>query len=222
MDLRGLIIGFVAGAMATMLVVAGAATLKARSQPTMFGHRAFAVADPSTLVDLDPEGKARLRRVAAKNFFLMQAAAKTAGLWLVPVSGYRDLERQKSLFFEGAAERGETVAERAHVCAPPGFSEHHTGLAVDVGDGEHREGQLQLTFAETPAFRWMKENAAKFHFEMSFPEGNAEGVAYEPWHWRFVGTLASFRTFYPAGPAGVLTALFGGEGATVPSAAKAH
>ena len=74
--------------------------------------------------------------------------------------------------------------------APPGYSEHHTGLALDIGDLDHPETDVEVSFEETPAFEWLKNNADRFGFELSFPVGNPQGVSYEPWHWRFVGELS--------------------------------
>ena len=71
---------------------------------------------------------------------------------------------------------------------PPGYSEHHTGRAVDVAmDGA---AQLELGFGQTPAFRWLSENANSFSFFLSFPVGNPHGFVYEPWHWCFRSDVA--------------------------------
>jgi D-alanyl-D-alanine carboxypeptidase len=69
------------------------------------------------------------------------------------------------------------------VSAPPGYSEHHSGGAVDVTT----EGvpPLELDFEDTPAFRWLSDHAHKFGFHLSFPRDNPCGYAYEPWHWCF-------------------------------------
>ena len=69
--------------------------------------------------------------------------------------------------------------------ADQGYSEHQLGTAVDfITPGS--AGQLSTTFANTPSFRWLTENAYKFGFELSYPATNTYYV-YEPWHWRFVG-----------------------------------
>ncbi|HEY9728051.1 MAG TPA: D-alanyl-D-alanine carboxypeptidase family protein, partial [Chroococcales cyanobacterium] len=57
---------------------------------------------------------------------------------------------------------------------------------------------LSQTFEQTGAFKWLERNAAVYNFEMSFPKNNPQGVAYEPWHWRFVGNSDSLKTFYTA------------------------
>ncbi len=193
---------FLLGAFATLVAVGAALVLLYGARvlvgPRVLGHHAYAVAPDSSLVDLDAYGQVRMRKVAARAFHRMQEAAMRDDVLLVPVSGFRDLTKQRELFFNGAAQKGETLSERAKICAPPGFSEHHTGYSLDVGDGASHESDLVDGFRDTRAFRWLRANAAKYHFEMSFPPANKQGVAYEPWHWRFVGTPRAFRTFFPA------------------------
>jgi D-alanyl-D-alanine carboxypeptidase len=53
-------------------------------------------------------------------------------------------------------------------------------------------------FEHTAAFKWLEANAARYSFEISFPKGNAQGVSYESWHWRFIGDINSLETFYKA------------------------
>ncbi len=65
--------------------------------------------------------------------------------------------------------------------APPGFSEHHTGNAIDIGT--YRIENLQEEFESTKAFNSLKENAHLFNFYMSYPKYNQYGFIYEPWHW---------------------------------------
>lgn len=198
MSVRPILLGFLAGCLVTSLVVGGAVALRASAARSALGHRAYRLADPASLVSVDPAGGVKLQRAAARAFLQLQQAAKRDGVMLVPVSGFRTIDKQAELFFHGAALKNEPLAARALVCAPPGYSEHHTGYSLDLGDGEHRDSQLEMTFRHTRAFIWMKDNAARFHFEMSFPEDNAQGVAYEPWHWRYVGDVAAFKTFFPA------------------------
>jgi zinc D-Ala-D-Ala carboxypeptidase len=67
--------------------------------------------------------------------------------------------------------------------APPGYSEHHTGRAVDLGTAGC--AALDQAFAQTPAFAWLQRHAQRFGFYLSYPRDNAEGYLYEPWHWCF-------------------------------------
>jgi len=57
-------------------------------------------------------------------------------------------------------------------------------------------GELVEDFDRTEAFRWLQANGKRFHFEISFPRNNPYGVAYEPWHYRYVGDSLSLSTFY--------------------------
>jgi D-alanyl-D-alanine carboxypeptidase len=78
--------------------------------------------------------------------------------------------------------------------APPGHSEHHTGLAIDVGDGARPACDVEPCFEETAAAAWLAEHARTFGFELSFPRGSRQ-PHYEPWHWRYRGDEASRRVF---------------------------
>ncbi|MEM6402747.1 MAG: M15 family metallopeptidase [Cyanobacteria bacterium P01_D01_bin.116] len=163
----------------------------------LLGHIEYQEAPKSEIVAVNANGRRiRLRRAAAKKFEQMVRDARRAGIRLVPISGFRSIEEQEKLFFNIGAQRNQTPAERASVSAPPGHSEHHTGYAVDVGDGAVPATNLSSKFENTKAFKWMEANAARYGFELSFPEGNPQGVSYEPWHWRFVGDRDSLETFY--------------------------
>jgi len=96
------------------------------------------------------------------------------------------------------SERNQSALERAQVSAPPGFSEHSTGYAVDLGDGRAPATNLSPSFDETAAFRWLQAHANRFHFHLSFPQTNRQGVSYEPWHWRFEGSADALKTFEAA------------------------
>jgi D-alanyl-D-alanine carboxypeptidase len=69
------------------------------------------------------------------------------------------------------------------VNAIPGFSEHHTGRALDLHAGDGKP--LETTFENHPAFAWLCDNAAEFNFHLSYPRNNPSGIDYEPWHWCF-------------------------------------
>lgn len=165
---------------------------------TLLGHFSYPEAPPQELQPLVVNGSLKLRKAAAKQFQAMVIAARTAGVLVVPISGFRSVKEQQHLFFDVKAQRGQTVAKRAEVSAPPSYSEHHTGYAVDIGDGAATATNLNPNFDKTRAFKWLSANAARFSFEMSFPKDNPQGVSYEPWHWRFVGDQQSLETFYRA------------------------
>jgi len=165
---------------------------------TLLGHLAYSEAPESELVTISANRGIRMRKAAAQKFEEMVAAARSAGVILVPISGFRSVKDQEPLFFGVGAQRNQTPAERSALSAPPGYSEHHTGYAVDIGDGAAPATNLQTNFDNTKAYQWLQANAARFSFEMSFSKDNVQGVSYEPWHWRFVGDRDSLEMFYKA------------------------
>ncbi|BCL38605.1 D-alanyl-D-alanine carboxypeptidase family protein [Nostoc sp. MS1] len=165
---------------------------------TVLGHLSYSEAPQSELAPISADGRIRMRKTAAQRFQAMAQAARREGVVLLPVSGFRSVKEQEQLFFAVGAQRNQTPSQRAALSAPPGHSEHHTGYAVDIGDGTAPTTNLQAIFDKTKAFAWLQANAARFSFEMSFPKDNVQGVSYEPWHWRFVGDRDSLETFYKA------------------------
>lgn len=170
----------------------------ASNPDTLLGHFAYPEAPVSELRPIVADGRIKLRQAAAQQFQAMVAAARATGVVLVPISGFRSVKDQEHVYFEIKAQRGQTATKRAEVSAPPGYSEHHTGYAVDIGDGAAPATNLNPNFDKTRAFQWLFANAAYFSFEMSFPKNNSQGVSYEPWHWRFVGDRHSLETLYKA------------------------
>ncbi|MEA5618618.1 M15 family metallopeptidase [Cronbergia sp. UHCC 0137] len=164
----------------------------------VLGHFVYPEAPESELVAITADGRIRMRKSAAEKYQAMVQAARSKGVILVSISGFRSIKQQEQLFFDIGAQRNQTPAQRAALSAPPGHSEHHTGYAVDIGDGTVPATNLQTNFDNTKAFQWLEGNAARFGFELSFPKDNSQGVSYEPWHWRFVGDRDSLETFYKA------------------------
>jgi D-alanyl-D-alanine carboxypeptidase len=140
--------------------------------------------------------KVKMRTDAAMALTNLTAEARASGVAIIPISGFRSIEYQESLFRKAVAKYGsEDVAVRW--VARPGNSEHHTGLAIDLGDEENPTCDVELPFEKTRAFDWLQKNAAQFGFELSFPRNNPRGVNYEPWHWRFIGTPEAKQIFQP-------------------------
>ncbi|MCG6136340.1 MAG: D-alanyl-D-alanine carboxypeptidase family protein [Nostoc sp. LLA-1] len=162
----------------------------------LLGHLKYPEAPESELMAIS--GGIKMRKAAAQRYQAMTQAARKEGVILVPISGFRSVKQQEQLFFAVGAQRNQTPSQRAALSAPPGHSEHHTGYAVDIGDGAVPATNLQSNFENTKAFNWLQANAARFGFEMSFPKDNSQGVSYEPWHWRFVGDRHSLELFYQA------------------------
>ncbi|MEO1391563.1 MAG: M15 family metallopeptidase [Cyanobacteria bacterium J06634_5] len=168
------------------------------------GHLPYAVSELSqmTLIASYAEGDGQrqetLHPEAAVALLEMVAQARAEGIWLVPASGFRTIAQQRTLFNAQMAKQGSAEAA-ALVSAPPGYSEHHTGYAVDLTDGSLSQADdISVAFAATPAYQWLLGNAEQFNFELSFPEGNPQGISFEPWHWRYVGSPAAIAVFSPA------------------------
>ncbi len=124
----------------------------------------------------------------------MREEAKKDGIYLVFLSGYRSINLQNDIFYSLKSIRNQEAAERARVSAPPGYSEHSTGFAIDIGDATQRETDFETDFENTDAFRWLIKNAAKFHFKLSFNKNN-KYIDYEPWHWRYEGSIEALKVF---------------------------
>jgi D-alanyl-D-alanine carboxypeptidase len=117
---------------------------------------------------------------AATAWRALKAAALDDGISLFIVSAFRSIERQAEIVRRKLAE-GRCIDDILAVCAPPGFSEHHSGRAVDVSTPG--VPSLEIEFEQTPAFAWLDGRAHEFAFYLSYPRGNALGYQYEPWHW---------------------------------------
>jgi D-alanyl-D-alanine carboxypeptidase len=181
---------------ATKLCRSNYATLRDRLPPggSVFGHPRSDEAPRSALV-ASPAGFGGgnctlIHGSAAGALSRMLAAARAddpaVGRAMMGISCYRSVERQAALFCNADRIASRGYAGQARWVAPPGFSEHSTGLAIDFGS---RNGNcnLEQCFKNDPVGRWLKENAPRFGFRLSFPEGNPQGVSFEPWHYRYVG-----------------------------------
>jgi len=138
--------------------------------------------------------KVKLCADAAAALFHLMAQAFKDGVAIIPVSGFRTVAYQASLFRQAVAKYGSEAAAVRWV-ARPGNSEHHAGLAIDLGDGADPDCDVEPLFEKTRAFDWLQANAARFGFELSYPRNNPHGVNYEPWHWRFIGASGATQIF---------------------------
>jgi zinc D-Ala-D-Ala carboxypeptidase len=171
---------------------------KPETTDDLLGHLPYEEAPLQELKPISTDGRLQLRGPAAQAYRRMEASAKAAGVRLQPISAFRTVKEQNYLFFKVKEQRAQATAQRADVSAPPGHSEHHTGYAIDVSDAARPATNLNQSFEQTPTFKWLTANAARFSFELSFPKNNLQGVSYEPWHWRYVGDQPSLKTFYSA------------------------
>ena len=162
----------------------------------LLGHFPYREALPESLVSVYPGFE--VHKDTYTFLRAMRAAAEADGVQLILLSGFRSHDLQEEIFFDVKSIRNQTATERARVSAPPGYSEHSTGYAVDFGDAERRDTDFTVAFENTRAFKWLNRNAARYHFVLSYPFGNIQGVSYEPWHWRFEGTAEALREFEAA------------------------
>lgn len=124
----------------------------------------------------------------------MIAAAEADGISLIPVSGYRSVERQRTnferkikLYMDKGYSKAEATRLASEIVLMPSTSEHNAGLAMDFGTNGNYT--LDENFAKTEAFEWLSKNAADYGFILRYPEDAQDitMVTYEPWHWRYVG-----------------------------------
>ncbi len=121
---------------------------------------------------------------AAQAWRRLKAAARADGVDIYIVSAFRSIDRQATLIRQ-RLDAGEAIAHILTYCAPPGYSEHHTGRAIDVSTPNCRA--LELAFDQTAAYAWLTRYAGGYGFHLSYPAGNPWDFQYEPWHWCFQG-----------------------------------
>ncbi|MFU0833645.1 MAG: D-alanyl-D-alanine carboxypeptidase [Oscillospiraceae bacterium] len=131
----------------------------------------------------------QINRRAAEAYEKMNTAAAKDGISLWISSAYRSSERQEELFQReidaysqtySSPQEAEAYAEKS--VARPGYSEHSTGLALDLNG-------VRDDFDTTPAYRWLDEHAQEYGFVLRYPKDKQEitKIKYEPWHYRYVG-----------------------------------
>lgn len=139
------------------------------------------------LVEVGPNLVGRMQSLtpaAASQWQAMVSAANDDGMMLMIVSGFRSIEYQAALI-RRKINTGQTIGEILRVNAAPGYSEHHTGRAVDIATPGSRP--LTEEFESSDAFIWLCSNARRFGFSLSYPRDNPRGFTYEPWHWSING-----------------------------------
>jgi zinc D-Ala-D-Ala carboxypeptidase len=135
------------------------------------------------LVEVGHDGKKHLLvPEAAIAWRKLKAAALDDEIPLVILSAFRSIDRQAEII-RRKLEAGMDIDDVLTVCAPPGFSEHHTGRAIDLSTPG--SPALEVEFDQTAAFSWLAGHAPMFGYHLSYPVGNRWGYQYEPWHWCF-------------------------------------
>jgi len=133
------------------------------------------------LAEVDTRGREqRLTPAAAAAWSAMKADAAKAKVGLYLVSAFRSFDRQCEIL-RAKLKSGQTLDDILRVSAPPGYSEHHTGHAIDIGASP--EDPLEEAFERTDAYAWLVDNASRYGYALSYPRDNPHGYRYEPWHW---------------------------------------
>ena len=117
---------------------------------------------------------------AARAWSHLREAAEQAGVQLQVVSAFRSIEYQLGIL-RRKLERGQSIGQVLAVSAAPGYSEHHSGRALDLTTPGF--APLEEEFERSDAFAWLSTNAQRYNFRISYPRGNPHRIAYEPWHW---------------------------------------
>lgn len=135
------------------------------------------------VVDIDWKGRPFiLTKSTAIAWRQMLNSAINDGIVLHPISGFRSYLQQREII-ANKLNKGKSLDVILTETAIPGFSEHHTGRAIDISTADQFE--LNESFANTAAFSWLCKNAPRFDFALSYPHDNRKGIVYEPWHWCF-------------------------------------
>ncbi|MEE8495334.1 MAG: M15 family metallopeptidase [Xanthomonadales bacterium] len=121
---------------------------------------------------------------AADAWLAMWKKASDHGIELQPVSAFRSVEYQSGIL-QKKLDKGLNIKNILEVSAAPGYSEHHSGRAVDITTPGY--AALEEEFEHSAAFKWLCEHAPDFGFSLSFARDNRHGVVYEPWHWAWQG-----------------------------------
>lgn len=124
---------------------------------------------------------------AAEALEKLFSAAEAAGHKPKVISSYRSFANQQAVYSNYVSQYGQAQADT--FSARPGYSEHQTGLAVDVGN-QDGSCDLDICFGTTQFGKWLSVNAASYGFIIRYPDGRQTdtGYQYEPWHLRFIGT----------------------------------
>ncbi len=145
------------------------------------------IADPTTLVRLPDEFcfedyRIYLDRSTRDALVELAEMAKKDSIEIIVDSGYRSASFQKRIIKRRMAE-GESFERVVRFVAPPGYSQHETGRAIDLVPSEVR-------FAKTETYAWLIENAGHFGFVETFPDDTTSLHRAEPWHWYYEGKEA--------------------------------
>ena len=133
-------------------------------------------------------GNEKIRTVAYETLKNMIDDAKKDNIDLFVISGYRTMVKQNNLFNNSVKNNG--LSHALKYSAKAGHSEHQLGLAIDFNT-------TNPNFENTKEYKWLKMNAYKYGFIERYPKGKEiiTGFAFEPWHYRYLGTNISTKIF---------------------------
>ena len=135
---------------------------------------------------VDPNSKPCIKEEVFYAFQQLQASAASEGLYIIIDSGYRSYEYQQKVWDYNVEKHG--IEHTQQFVAPPGASEHQTGLAVDIAViiNNKYDDNINEDYNE---YKWMINNAHKYGFILRYPKGKESltGYNFEPWHFRYVG-----------------------------------
>ncbi|HPD89594.1 MAG TPA: M15 family metallopeptidase [Oscillospiraceae bacterium] len=148
------------------------------------------------------QGDYKMNKLAADAAKDLIAAAAADGYSLRVCSGYRTVEKSRILYerkvqqyLDAGYSEADAKTEAAKWVAPPGTSEHHTGLAMDIVSADYFNyySDLEHDFDKFDEFDWLIAHCAEYGFILRYPEGKEDitGITYEPWHYRYVGKEAA-------------------------------
>ncbi|MEW9502519.1 M15 family metallopeptidase [Jeotgalibacillus marinus] len=132
---------------------------------------------------------------ARGSFAAMRTAAATEGFDLIAFSTYRSYDHQVGLYQRYVDQYGQSAADR--FSAQPGYSEHQTGLAFDIGEVGQEAHWAEDSFKDTATAKWLNENAHDFGFILRYPPGKEHitGYQYESWHFRYLGVDLATKVY---------------------------
>lgn len=148
---------------------------------------------PENLTTIDSEYATNDKQSATKEvveaFIKMADDMKEEDLYIIANSSYRDYQAQEDIYTSYEKKYGGKYA--MEYAAKAGFSEHQTGLVIDIANKDHD------IFSGTQEFQWLKKNSYKYGFILRYPNNkdNITGYAYEAWHYRYVGVELATKVY---------------------------
>jgi len=144
-----------------------------------------------TVIDSDyaTDDKQSATKEVVDAFIKMADDMKLENLYIIANSSYRDIQSQKDIYESYEKKYGGKYA--MEYAAKAGFSEHQTGLVIDIANKDHD------IFSGTKEYQWLKKNSYKYGFILRYPnkKDNITGYAYEAWHYRYVGVELATKVY---------------------------